>query len=883
MKQVFSSLIFLLLINSSYAQIQKPLINDTSYLSWTTADNGTLSPDGQYAFYRIDNEPKGGNTWVILATNKSWEYRSRRISNLNFSPDGKYLFAMQGDSLIKLRLHSNDFTTIPHCKHYELFSKEKSDWVIYTLNDEESSVVIQNLKTEKKEALNNIQEYSLNKNGVTVVSKLKPDGGQLETIQWTDINTGQSSIIYKGLPTKNLIYDLSGNRVAFDSTNERGQTEIWYYQKGWKSAKLIATDTTTGIAKDLKITTDETWTFSTDGEALFFNLTKKQGNLTKKVDEPDIWNYQDLFLLTQLKRNHSFLHNGENLSKLNIETGKILQLLKGSQKLKFPSFKSKNDNVLIVQSITDIGSEGSWNKKGWISYYLCFTKTGKIVPILENCKISPYPIELTPDNKYLLYFDLDLNKYLSYQVNTGATQIVGDNLKDELISEPVDARPGVRDYDGTGGIVGWIDETNKVVVKGKYDLWELDYTNATAPINLTGNVGKKSGTILSVFNTRQDQILERNKNWLLLGFNVATKENSIYTFDPENKNLKQLYRGTNYLFQPEYQIEEKILQKAEMENRYLFLAGNAAHSPNYLFTKDFKKFDTLSYVHPEKKYNWITSEVATYNDKFGNVCQGILYKPENFDSTKKYPIIFYYYLESSNSTNEHLKLTPSSIGINVPLLVSSGYIIFKPNIYYLAKKIPGESAVIGVLAAADYLGRFKWADTSKMGVYGHSYGGFETNYILTHSDRFKAGVSCAGVSNLIDQYNSWHEGVGASSQYFVKSICYLMGDGPESIQDDYVKNSPIMNSKDLSAPLLLMANDNDAPVNVLQSKYFFIQLRSLQKPVWLVQYNNEQHALIKKENRIDFQDKVKGFFDHYLKGTSIPDWMNHPITYENSY
>jgi dienelactone hydrolase len=849
---------------------QKSLVNDTSYLNWTTLKDGNISANGDYVYYRIENEPQAGNTWVITATDKSWEYRSTQFTSLNFSPNGKYLYAMQGDSLVKLKLKSKELTGVPNCKGYELYSFGKKNWIIYSLNDTANTLTIQDLNTGLIKTLSHAEEYSINKNGGAIVSKkITPAIGR-ETMKWTYLNSGQSLIIYEGTQSKNIIYDLSGNRVAFDTTNEKGQTEIRYYQRGWKMAKLIATDTSEGINRDLKITTDELFKFGEDGQDLFFYLKAKAPPVIKKSDGPAIWNYRDLYLLSEYRHREGNLHRGENFSKLKVNTGEIKQLLFNNQKVAFESADKKKMDVVIVESSAGKWDELTWNKSSHLSYYLCYTKTGKIVPIRENCRTWIYVMELSPNSEFLVYYDPEISQYISYSIKNNKRQSISTSLNNELNLILYSVRPNPDVQQGTNGIVGWIKDSNKLIVLGKYDLWELDLENKNVPKNLTNGYGEANNLVFAKFKNR---FLDPGLPWLLNSFNNGTKNTEIYFFNYKSRKLTLIFETATLAANMPTDVME-ILKKATKVNKYLIRLGNSQNSPNYVYTSDFKKLDTLSDNFPEKKYNWLTSELAIYKDQEGRDYQGRLYKPENFDSKKKYPVIFYYYIESANTLNQPLTLEPSGIGLNIPLLISNGYIICMPNIYLEANK-PGDGALKSVLAAADYLKKFSWVDSTKMGIIGHSRGGYETDYIITHTNRFSAAVSCSGMSNLPEYYNTLAAGGEVNHNYVRTQM--LMTSGMEEIPDAYNKNSPILESKNISTPLLLMHNEEDPTVRVSQSKELFVQLRSIEKPVWLLQYEGEGHALYKENNQIDFQNKVKDFFDHYLKDKPMPHWMDDPI------
>src|SRR6202012_4760619 len=114
----------------------------------------------------------------------------------------------------------------------------------------------------------------------------------------------------------------------------------------------------------------------------------------------------------------------------------------------------------------------------------------------------------------------------------------------------------------------------------------------------------------------------------------------------------------------------------------------------------------LSSINPQQKdYNWLTTELHHFTMLDGKPSQGLLYKPEDFDTTKKYPIIFYFYERDADNLYSYVAPTPDRAVINIPYFVSNGYLVFDPNIYYKTGA-PGEDAYNSVISAARYLSRF---------------------------------------------------------------------------------------------------------------------------------------------------------------------------------
>jgi dienelactone hydrolase len=862
MKILHSLIMFIFIMPCGYAQ--RLTINDTTYRNWTTVNEGTLSNNGLYSFYRIKNQPIGSSTVVLMSNDNKWEKHFGSFNNLAFTADSKYLLAMHNDSLIKINLDYKAVEKISNCTNYQLYKNT----VIYQTKD--FIVHIENLATNNIFTYSGVNEVILNSNGGALVLKSKGEQDTTELLRWLDLNTGKIKTIYRGRNSLGHIFDKSGHSMVFLAMHDN-QKSIWYFNVQENDARAIVNDKSSGIITDHQIDTKDTWLFSKDGKYLFFTQSPDHPEKDIKTNEPAIWTYKDPFLLSRYKNPEYGLSNlkeGQNLSVVDIEKRQIRQLLHGNEKVKKISFDIKRNDVLIVESSFGIIDDLPWNISSRITYSLCFVKTGELIPIINNSTVFIDCMELSPDGKFLVYYDKLANNYISYNVETKISENISKNISSGLKRYNM----LVRDADNSGlvGIGGWIEDTHKLIIQGTYDLWEIDLDGKFSPINLTTKQGINHEIIYSPATWHDDKTIPRHDPLLIIGIENKTKLTSLYYADLDAKNIKSIY-STDYFIAKPYEIGPEI-QKSKNANIYLLQLQKVSKSPNYFITSDFKNVIPITENYPEKKYTWITSELANYKDYYGNYCEGILYKPEDFDPKKKYPVIFYYYLDQSNYAFKYIDPSPVYDGVNVPLIVSNGYILFKPNIYQRLGK-PGESALESVLAAANYLSKFEWIDSLKMGICGHSFGGVETNYIVTHSNRFAAAFSAAGVSNWVELYNDLWKENGANKQGYMILGPGIMGEGLEDIPDEYNKNSPILYTKNITTPLLLLHNDGDVAVPVDHSIQMFVQLRKLQKPVWLVQYKGENHAIRNSKNQIDFQSKLKGFFDFYLKQKPQPKWM----------
>jgi dipeptidyl aminopeptidase/acylaminoacyl peptidase len=207
--------------------------------------------------------------------------------------------------------------------------------------------------------------------------------------------------------------------------------------------------------------------------------------------------------------------------------------------------------------------------------------------------------------------------------------------------------------------------------------------------------------------------------------------------------------------------------------------------------------------------------------------------------------------------------------LNIPWFVSQGYIVFLPDMNGALDKV-GELCYNSVMGGANYLIKFKWVDSTKLGLFGHSFGGFKTNYIVTHTSRFKAAVSGAGASSIISSYLSLNLITGVSKQdYYQFAMSGTLWDEYEK----YLLNDPIRLTGNVQTPILLVNNKQDAAVNYTQGVDFFCALRRLGKPSWLLQYEGAAHSLSDFEQTKDYTTRLLQFYNYYLKDDRAPKWL----------
>jgi dipeptidyl aminopeptidase/acylaminoacyl peptidase len=321
-----------------------------------------------------------------------------------------------------------------------------------------------------------------------------------------------------------------------------------------------------------------------------------------------------------------------------------------------------------------------------------------------------------------------------------------------------------------------------------------------------------------------------------------------------------------------------FIAKVKNADKVLFSKQSFIQYPDVLYSgMDFSKPIQVSDANPQQQnYYWGSVELVHWTSYNGIPLEGLLYKPENFDATKKYPVIVYFYERYADQLNSHWIPSPSRSIINPAIYCSNGYVVFMPDIRYKSG-YPGPSAYDCVVSGSEYIKTFGFVDKDNIGIQGQSWGGYQVAYLVTQTNIYKAAMAGAAVTNMTSAYGGirWESGMSRMFQYEESQsrIGATLWEKPEL----YMQNSPLFYADKVTTPLLMMNNDNDGAVPWYQGIEFFSALRRLDKPVWMLNYNNDAHNLEKWPNRIDLSIRMKQFFDHYLKGEPMPEWMKNGI------
>ena len=570
----------------------------------------------------------------------------------------------------------------------------------------------------------------------------------------------------------------------------------------------------------------------------------------------DIWNWDAPFTPPAQKK------SGDRIFapvKALVSGGKLLPAA-GDHYSRIISTPWENTDLVLRMTPENI-IESQWNAQPAYTLEAVRLESGSVRKLVTGQIES---VRLSPDGSLALWWDLPAKSWILADVTTGKKTNITEGI-DAAFWDQEDDHPAMKE---AYGFASWTKD-GSVLIYDKYDVWKVSASGAT---RLTS--GREKGISYRYLRTRSEDLepgLLADETIYLRAFDNATKENGLVSL-----NLAKPAKTFRTLDFGQYTFSS--LRKAEKGSALVYQKGNFRDPMDVHYVSAPGKAGVkLSAINPQiEDYNWGTVQLYKWNAFDGTPLEGLLYKPEDFDASKKYPVIAYFYEKNSDNLYAHHQVQPMWSIINIPFFVSRGYVVFVPDIVY-TPGLPGESAYNCIVSGAQSLWQFPWIDRDNMAIQGQSWGGYQVAYLITRTNMFKAAGAGAPVSNMTSAYGGirWESGNSRQNQYEMgqSRIGRDLWDGTEL----YIENSALFRLPDVETPVLIMHNDNDGAVPWYQGIEMFMGLRRLGKPAWLLEYNDEAHNLKERRNRKDLSIRLQQFFDYYLKGEPEPAWMKHGV------
>lgn len=736
-----------------------------------------------------------------------------------------------------------------------------------------SKLTITNPFTKSSTTFDNVTEVTFSKNGaLCAFITLKKDTTDSTTVQIFDTRNLQSKKIYQGRGlAKKVLTDDAGRQVAWLFTSDTAKIKhynLQYWEEKVARSTVVADSLTTGLPAKWEPSENGRMSFSEDGSKLYFGTALRQLPLPKDtlLDEEkcriDLWNWQDGRLQSQqLKELESDLKQSYQ-ALYRIGEKKVVQLA-DTLVSRIRTIQKGNGELALGYAEAPYEKLSSWEGENYRDIYLLDLRTGSKKQLMKKRSSAT---ELSPEGKYLYYYEatekawycMDLVKYQTKCLTCG-TPVAFYNEKQDTPSLP-----------NPYGIAGWTKGDESILIYDQYDIWQFDPKMGKAPVNLTRN-GRQEKTSYRYINLDPEALSIHPAEPLLL--KAVEEENCWQGFS----TLKLTVPGSlTSMLRQNFEFSTPI--KARNAGQLVWQKSSYTTYPDlWKSSTDFKEAKKLSVTNPQQReYWWGTVEQVKWTTLEGKPMKGLLYKPENFNPAKKYPMIIYYYERYSDKLNTHYVPNPSRSTVNFPYYNSNGYLVFVPDITYTTGH-PGKDAYNSIMSGAMELMKRPYVDGKNMGLQGQSWGGYQTAFMVTQTGMFKAAMAGAPVSNMTSAYGGirWESGVVREFQY--EHGQSRIGGNLWEKRELYIENSPIFFADRITTPLLIMSNDTDGAVPWYQGIELFTALRRLEKPAWLMVYNGEEHNLTKRPNRQDLSIRMSQFFDHYLKGAPEPKWMKEGI------
>ncbi|MGL4423604.1 MAG: alpha/beta hydrolase family protein, partial [Gemmataceae bacterium] len=574
--------------------------------------------------------------------------------------------------------------------------------------------------------------------------------------------------------------------------------------------------------------------------------------------ELDIWHWKDEQVQPMQKRRGELDRNRSFSAVYFFDTKQFRHLSDENTTVNVPDFGdwSLTTNDQAYRYLTGYGGNPT-------DYSLVNIRTGETKPLLKGIEgiVTPSP----KGSALAAYY----NNTWHLISNTGSTKHdVTTKLKIPFFNEEND----IPSPSGPYGITGWTADEKYFLVNDRYDIWKLAVDGSSAT-NLT-KIGRKNNIRFRLLrfpapNEAPFRGYDLNQTYLLAAENLVTRDTGYYRMEA-NKEPQLLVMGARRYGFP---------TKASHGDNYLMTINTYAEYPDYyVANKDFGELRRVTDINPRtKEFVWGKSELIQYTSGDGVKLQGMLIKPENFDPTKKYPMIVYIY-ERLTQDLHNFRMPTAGTSINPTYYASNGYLVFMPDIVYTIGS-PGQSACKCVLPAIQEVVDQGYVDEKAIGIQGHSWGGYQIAYMVTQTNRFKAASAGAPVSNMVSAYGGIRWGTGLPREFQYERTQSRIGATLWQAPMKFIENSPIFLADRVQTPLMMLHNDEDDAVPWYQGIEYYLALRRLGKEVYMFNYNGEFHGLRQKKNQRDYTLRMQQFFDHHLKGAPAPEWMKSGVKY----
>lgn len=501
--------------------------------------------------------------------------------------------------------------------------------------------------------------------------------------------------------------------------------------------------------------------------------------------------------------------------------------------------------------------------KEWVNadLYVVNMVTGEKQLVVKNQYMGSGFVTISPEGKYVAYFRA--NRWWVYSISTKTTINLTHDLAVQFANESRNLPGDVAPY----GKPVWTIADESLLLYDAFDIWLCAVDGSDTRRLTKGRENQLSYRVNTEYSRTTAPRITSSSAYL----SMAVDMRKGFLLDVEATD--QSKTGYAFWHQDEKKrfrlLEERkidgVLASADL-NTFIFKKQKFNEPPSiHILDKKSRKQRLLF----QSNANLLTfdlgrSELIHY-DIAGEQLSGTLLYPAQFNPDKKYPMVVYIYEKVAKQVND---FNPPSnyeyIGFNSLKFITDDYFVLYPDITYTVGN-PGVSALHCVTAAVDKALENGFIDPHKVGLVGHSFGGYEASFIAGHSNRFAAIVAGAGVTNFTSHYHSVGWNWKQPEIWRYESQQWRMGASYYANKEGYLRNSPMEHVENINTPLLLWTGREDYQVHWSQSVELFMALKRLGKVSKLLLLEKETHFVLDKKKQYHLSSAIKEWFDYYCK------------------
>ncbi len=570
-----------------------------------------------------------------------------------------------------------------------------------------------------------------------------------------------------------------------------------------------------------------------------------------------IWHYKDLRLQSMQQVQENTDRNFNYLALYRVQDNKMVRL--ADEEVPTLTFSGRG-RWAIGTSDDAYERQGNLDGRRFQDVYAIDTKTGQKKAIKKELRWGNSP---SPDGTKYLYYE---NQHFHvFDIESGTVRNITSTVPASFVNREDDHNV----VDPPTNVVGWTADNLSVLVSDRWDIWQVPVGASGSAVNLTVN-GRKDGiryqTRVQIYLDERGIDLTKPQYFSVMS--EWAKRSGYGVLEAGKPGLKMLlWEDASF----------GRLTKAEKADVWIY-SRETPTTPTSLFVTDATLANGRKIIDTAKEseaFLWSSgAQLIEYKNDKGERLQGSLYLPANYVKGRQYPMMVYIYERLTQGHNQYGR--PTANGFSRQAYTSNGYAVLQPDIKYYVND-PGMSAVWALVPAVKAAIATGVVDPKRVGLHGHSWGGYQTAHTITQTDIFAAAIAGAPLTNMISMYSIIYKNTGGTNGAIFESSQGRFTAGPWDQWVAYTRNSPVAHAKNVKTPLIILHNDLDGAVDFTQGIEYFNTLRRLGKPVILLEYPGENHGLARPANQQDYTVRMKEFFDHYLKGAPAPDWLQYGV------